>query len=270
MARTPTPAHKRFHHRSAIAALAMVLLLVATVGSANAFYSLHSESKEYWYKDLSGNWQSVIKSGYRYRHDLEDPIILCGDESGCDTYETFNFGDTVYSPTYTEFRIFIPPGTQDVFFKMYVFNDTQMAVLMRLGTPPQGDLNGTPYSQIPFRADGATLQELRSGDVANKLAGGGVIAIINERNLEENHGAFLSETGGQWLYVRLYNWTGSVKNIKWNTTVKLSVYNPWFASNNWDTFGEQGGGSGSSSGGGSSSSSSSSGGSSSSSSSSLR
>ncbi len=143
------------------------------------FFSIcHTKLTHAAYDHLDANFTSVSTS---YNTDSIAPYILENN------YTSFS-----------SFRLFIPPGTEDVYFKLDTGTNKDFVAVLRLNNQPSTSFKELPnYDSIS--TDSGKISDLRNNDFIIRSIGGSPILNV----LDDGNPSIASK--GEWIYVDLYH-----------------------------------------------------------------
>ncbi len=215
----------------------------SSAGAASSYYSLYQKTRNYSYKNVSGETVNQERSGYKNQNNLDSISV----------YETASFAK--YLPEEYELltqlskergtehkllKYYIPPGTKKLLRVSSSLSDnfSEFVFVARIGTPP-GDyttyaksLSETEFLKLPSE-NGFTMSQLKAGDCigGNSV---GYIFVVND-----NVSTPISD--GAWLYVQYIRRSGNASNVytSFENTIDTSSYLSWYNSyNNWQSNGD--------------------------------
>ena len=134
----------------------------------------------------------------------------------------------VSSPGLT-FRVYVPGGATKVGFKLYVPQDAQIGVAVRMGQYPQCNYVIVPedYYDLPWGPyNGTSIAALNGLDFQARNMGGQIVILSS---------AIVSGGENEWIYVKVLRYDSNVIGILYLAVwVDAVEYKDWYDNHDWD------------------------------------
>ena len=218
--------------------------VVSTYQPTDGYYSLYSQSQDFYYTTTSGTTTFQTRTGFRDQNDLTNSIVVCSKESDTCPNSILNtkfyLRGCYYKGNISAFKVYVSPGTTYLSLLSHVSQSQtstryKYIFIAKLGSPPQttSDYNPTDEEFDNLPSEGFNLDQLRTADCIGKNSGGYLyIASANNINIT-------SKNQGGWLYVILKVISGSILDTSYAVAVNVGTpttsgtYLEWYLNQTW-------------------------------------